>query len=61
VKYLQLKRMLKRWRLLEAGIDYKNFWDPMHFVIDTSNVAVVKAEMARMGIDAKGRIKGESY
>lgn len=61
VKYLQLKRMLKRWRLLEAGIDYKNFWDPMHFVIDTPSVTAVKAEMKRMGIDAKGRIKGESY
>jgi hypothetical protein len=33
----------------------------MHYVIDTSSVAVVKTEMARMGIDAKGRIKGESY
>lgn len=57
VKLWKMRRMLKRWRLLEWGGDYKNFYDPMHFVIDTPNVALVKAEMKRMGIRPDGTIK----
>lgn len=61
VKYVQLKRMLKRWRYLEAGVEYRNFWDPMHYVLDTTSVPIIRAEMARMGIDSSGRLRGTQY
>ena len=57
LKYLALKRLLKKYRLLEAGITYKSFWDPMHFVIDTPSVTAVKAEMKRLGIRPNGTLK----
>lgn len=57
LKYMALKRLLKKYNLLEAGITYKNFWDPMHFVIKNPNVSEVKAEMKRLGITPTGRIK----
>lgn len=58
VKYLALKSLLKKYRLLEAGINYSTkYWDPMHFVIKHPDVAEVKAEMARLGIAADGTLK----
>lgn len=57
LKYMALKRLLKKYNLLEAGITYKNFWDPMHFVVKNPDVSQVKAEMKRLGITPTGRIK----
>lgn len=57
VKRARLNTLLKKYRLLEAGINYRNFWDPMHYVIKNPNVAQVKAEMKRLGITPSGRIK----
>ena len=56
VKAAKMRRMLRRWNLLEWGGDYKNFYDPMHLVIKTNKVAVVKAEMRRMKIRSNGKI-----
>lgn len=56
VKRAKLNRLLKKYRLLEAGINYKRFFDPMHYVIKVPDVAGVKAEMKRLGITASGRI-----
>lgn len=57
LKRAQLNKLLKKYHLLEAGINYRNFWDPMHYVIKNPNVAQVKAEMKRLGITPSGRIK----
>ena len=51
LKYLALKRLLKKYRLLEWGGNYRTFWDPMHFTFKYGvNAATVKAEMKRLGI-----------
>ena len=52
-----MKRLLNQYKLLEWGGNYRNFYDPMHFVIKTPSVAAVKAEMKRLGITPTGRIK----
>lgn len=57
VKYAQLKALLRKYKLLEAGITYRNFVDPMHFVLDTTDVGLIKAEMKRLGITPTGTIK----
>jgi hypothetical protein len=58
VKYVALKSLLKKYRLLEAGITYSTkYWDPMHFVIKHPDPAGVKAEMVRLGIAANGVVK----
>lgn len=57
VKYRRLKKLLKKYRLLEAGITYKNFIDPMHYVIKTPSPTAVKAEMKRLGITPSGNFK----
>lgn len=58
VKYWRMRRMLKRWKLLEWGGDYKTFYDPMHITFKYGvTVDDVKAEMKRMGITALGHIK----
>ena len=59
VKALRMKRMLKQFSLLEWGGNYKNFYDPMHFVIKTPSVAAVKAEMKRLGITPSGKVKAQ--
>ena len=51
-KWLALKR---RYRLLEHGADYTRVFDGMHHVIARPDVAQVKAEMRRLGIDSEGR------
>jgi len=57
VKALRMKRLLNQYKLLEWGGNYRNFYDPMHFVIKTPSVALVKREMKRLGITPTGRIK----
>lgn len=51
VKYANLRRLLRKYKLLEWGGDYKTFVDPMHFTFKYGvNAATVKAEMRRLGI-----------
>lgn len=57
VKALRMRALLKKYRLLEWGGDYKKFFDPMHLTLHTPDVKLVKAEMARLGITPSGRIK----
>ena len=57
VKAARMRRLLRKYKLLEWGGDYKRFYDPMHLVIKEPNVAQVKAEMQKIGITASGRIK----
>ena len=57
VKALKMRALLRKYKLLEWGGDYRSFWDPMHLVIETPNVKSVKSEMARLGITANGFIK----
>ena len=57
LKARRMRQLLKKYRLLEWGGDYKRFWDPMHLVIKRPNVAQVKAEMKALGITPSGRIK----
>lgn len=60
VKALRMRALLKKYRLLEWGGDYKKFFDPMHLVIHTPDVKLVKSEMDRLGITATGRIKAKT-
>lgn len=57
VKALTLRKMLRKYHLLEWGGDYRTFYDPMHFVIDTPSVTAVKAEMKRLSIRPDGTLK----
>jgi len=57
VKARRMRRMLKRFRLLEWGGDYKNFYDPMHLVIKVPNIKAVRGEMKRLGITPTGRFR----
>ena len=57
IKALRMKRLLRKYKLLEWGGNYKNFYDPMHLVIKTPNVALVKREMKKLGILPSGRIR----
>lgn len=51
IKYANLRRLLRKYKLLEWGGDYKNFVDPMHFTFKYGvNAATVKAEIRRLGI-----------
>lgn len=59
IKALRMKRLLRQYKLLEWGGNYKNFYDPMHVVIKTPSVAKVKAQMKRLGITPMGRIKSK--
>lgn len=57
-KALAMRRLLKKYDLLEWGGDYKRFWDPMHLTFKYGvKAADVKAAMKEMGIDASGVIK----
>ena len=60
VKAARMRRLLRKYRLLEWGGDYKRFYDPMHLVIRTPDVAAVRKEMRRLGISPAGRIKPRS-
>ena len=57
VKALKMRALLRKYRLLEWGGDYSRFWDPMHLVIHTPDVKLVKGEMKRLGILPSGKIK----
>ena len=57
VKAMKMRALLRKYRLLEWGGDYKKFYDPMHLVIHTPDVKLVKSEMKRLGILPSGRIK----
>lgn len=57
VRALRMKRMLRQYSMLEWGGNYKNFYDPMHFVIKQPNVALVKAQMKKLGILSSGKLR----
>lgn len=57
VKAARMRRLLKKYHLLEWGGDYKRFYDPMHLVIKNPNAKQVRAEMKQLGITAAGNIK----
>ena len=59
VKAAAMKKLLRKYKLLEWGGNYKNFYDPMHLVIKTPNIALVKREMKRLNITSTGRIRGK--
>lgn len=56
VKAAAMKKLLRKYKLLEWGGNYKNFYDPMHLVIKSPNLANIKFEMKRLGITSKGVI-----
>jgi hypothetical protein len=60
VKAMRMRALLKKYRLLEWGGDYKKFYDPMHITIHTPDVKLVKSEMAKLGILPSGKIKPTS-
>lgn len=59
VKYRRLRKLLRKFNLLEWGGYYKRFCDPMHF---TFNYGVtpqqVRAAMKQLGIDNTGHLNG---
>lgn len=57
VKAARMRRLLKKYRLLEWGGDYKRFYDPMHLVIKNPDVNQVKREMLRLGITPSGNFR----
>ena len=57
VKAARMRRLLRKYRLLEWGGNYRNFWDPMHLVIKTPDIVAVRDEMRRLGITPAGRFK----
>ena len=57
IKSYRMKVLLRKYRLLEWGGSYRNFYDPMHLTIKTNDAAKVKAEMKRLGITSAGNIK----
>jgi len=56
LKATAMKKLLRKYKLLEWGGNYKNFYDPMHLVIKTPNIDLVEKEMKRLGITSTGRI-----
>ena len=57
LKAAAMRKLLRKYKLLEWGGDYKRFYDPMHLVIFDPNVAAVKREMLRLGITPSGGLK----
>jgi hypothetical protein len=57
LKALTMRKLLKKYKLLEWGGDWKNFYDPMHLVIKKPDVTAVKREMLRLGVTASGNIR----
>lgn len=57
LKAARMKVLLRKYKLLEWGGNYKNFYDPMHFTFRTYNIPAIKAEMKRLGITPSGSIK----
>ena len=57
VKYARLRRLLKKYRLLEWGGDYQKFVDPMHFTFKFGvKAGEIRMQMKALGIDSDGRI-----
>jgi hypothetical protein len=54
LKAARMRVLLRKYRLLEWGGNYKNFYDPMHFTFRTYDPAAIKAEIKRLGITAAG-------
>jgi hypothetical protein len=54
---MRMRALLKKFRLLEWGGDYKNFFDPMHVVIKNPSEPEVIKEMRALGITPTGRFK----
>ena len=53
-----MRKLLKKYNLIEWGGDYKRAYDPMHVTFKFElNATKVKAEMKRMGITPSGIIK----
>lgn len=51
IKYARLRALLRKYKLLEWGGDYKTFVDPMHFTFKYgTSPALIKSEMKRLGI-----------
>lgn len=59
LKALAMKRLLRKYKLLEWGGSYRNFYDPMHFVIKTPSISAVKAEMKKLGITPSGKVRSK--
>lgn len=57
LKAAAMRKLLRKYKLLEWGGDYKKFYDPMHLCIFDPNVAAVKREMLRLGITPSGGLK----
>ena len=58
LKALAMRKLLKKYNLIEWGGDYKRAYDPMHVTFKFElNATKVKAEMKRMGITPSGIIK----
>jgi hypothetical protein len=57
IKAARMKVLLRKYKLLEWGGNYKNFYDPMHFTFRNNNVPAIKAEMKRLKITPAGNIK----
>jgi hypothetical protein len=57
VKAMRMRALLKKYRLLEWGGDYKKFYDPMHITFLGNNVPEIRKEIKRLGITTTGLIK----
>lgn len=57
VKALRMRALLKKYRLLEWGGDYRSFVDPMHLCIANPSEPEVIKEMRALGITPSGRFK----
>lgn len=57
LKAARMRVLLRKYRLLEWGGNYKNFYDPMHFTFLKNDVPAIKAEMKRLKITPSGGIK----
>lgn len=56
-KMMVMRRLLRKYDLLEWGGDYKRFYDPMHLTFKYGvKAADVKAGMKKLGIDANGNV-----
>lgn len=55
VRALRLRKLRKKYHLLEWGGDYRNFYDPMHWTFNYGvDKAKVMAEIKRLGISKAG-------
>ena len=57
IKAARMKVLLRKYKLLEWGGNWKNFYDPMHLLVKKPDVAAVKREMLRLGVTASGNIR----